>query len=161
MLEQHATILVQFFQHAHHRAEGFLMDFQEELEQGKVEGALLERAAQSVRQHMYVEEELLFPLVESTLAEPIADLRDDHGRITDLMAAVEALAREGAAASRLGEETARLTSVLAAHSAKEDMGVYPDIVARLGPARTQAVLGESDGIEPPAGWACARRRARG
>lgn len=159
MLEQQETILVQFFQHAHHRAEGFLMDFQEELEQGKVEGALLERAAQSIRQHMYVEEELLFPLVETQLAEPIADLRDDHGRVTDLIAAVQALVGQGAAVPRLQQETTRLMNLLAAHSAKEDMGVYPDIVAFLGPARTQAVLRESDGVEPPAGWVCLRRRA--
>lgn len=161
MLEQQETILVQFFQHAHHRAEGFLMDFQEELEQGKVEGALLERAAGSIRQHMYVEEELLFPLVETQLAEPIADLRDDHGRVTDLIAAVQALVGEGAAVPRLQQETTRLMNFLAAHSAKEDMGVYPDIVALLGPARTQTVLRESDGVEPAPGWVCLRRRAPG
>ncbi len=159
MLEQQETILVQFFQHAHHRAEGFLMDFQEELDQGKVEGALLERAAESVRQHMWVEEELLFPLVEKQLAEPIADLRDDHGRITDLIGEVRALVGQGAAGSRIRTETSRLMSFLAAHSAQEDMGVYPDLVALLGSARTQALLKEADGAEPAAGWVCSTRRA--
>jgi hypothetical protein len=161
MLEQEETILVQFFQHAHHRAEGFLIEFQEALEQGTVDGALIERATGSIRQHMYVEEELLFPLVEAQLAGPIEDLRDDHGRVTDLLMTVRALVDEGAPVSRLRQETTRLMRFLAAHSAKEDMGVYPDLVGLLGPARSQALLREADAAEPGAGWVCRRRRARG
>ncbi len=161
MLEQQQTILVQFFQHAHHRAEGWLMDFQEELGQGKVERGLLERVAESIRQHMYVEEELLFPLAGKQLAEPIADLQEDHGRITDLIGDVRALVGQAAALPRIQTETSRLMNFLAAHSAKEDMGVSPDLVALLGPARTQVLLKEADAAAPAAGWVCLRRRAPG
>jgi hypothetical protein len=159
MLELDETILVQFFQHAHHRAEGFLMDFQEGLEEGTVDDALLERAAQSIRQHMYVEEELLFPLVEARLAAPIADLQDDHGRVMDLLAEVRTLIGEGATVPPLQQAATRLMNFLAAHSAKEDMGVYPDLVDLLGVARTRALLADADGADPGPGWVCRRRRA--
>jgi len=174
MLEQQQeNILVQFFQHAHHRVEGWLMDFQGSLEQGPLDQEpdrirrayfegfleLFERAVEALRQHMYVEEEVVFPLVEDDLAAPIADLRDDHGRIWDLVGELKALLLQGAEMSRVQTYTSRLMNLLASHSAKEDLGVYPDLVALLGVERTLALLQEADRAEAPPEWICASRRA--
>ncbi len=176
MLEQQQeNILVQFFQHAHHRVEGWLMDFQGGLEQapldqepdrirrGYFEGflELFERAVEALRQHMYLEEELVFPLVEEDLAGPIADLRDDHGRIWDLVGELRALLHQAAEMSRVQTCTSRLMNLLASHSAKEDLGVYPDLVALLGVERTLSLLEEADKAEAPAEWVCLRRRTLG
>lgn len=157
MLEQRGSILVQFFQHAHHRAEGWLIDFQESLDQGRLDPELFDRAVKALCQHMYVEEEMVFPLVEEPLAGPIAGLREEHGHIEDLVDQVKALLYQGAEMSRLQTLTLRLMSLLAAHCAEEDLGIYPDLVSLLGSERALALLEEAERAEAPAGWVCASR----
>jgi hemerythrin-like domain-containing protein len=158
MLEQPRTTLIQFFQHAHHRVEGWLMSFRDGLEKGTIDQSLLELAAASIRQHMYVEEELLFPRAEERLAEPIADLLDDHGYLSDLIEGLRVLLGQKAELAQIRKATARSMNFLAAHSAKEDMGVYPDLMLHIGQAATLSLLKKADATEPPTEWVCLRRR---
>lgn len=156
MLEQ--PWLIQFFQHAHRRVDGYLKDFQDGLSQGHLDPELFERAAEEFRQHMHVEEELLFPQVEESLAKPIANLLEMHGHLCDLVDQVKVLLRQGAERSRIQKATSTLVNLLAAHSAEEELGVYPDLVSLLGPEKARALLKEAEKTEVPAEWVCVARR---
>lgn len=153
--------LIPFFQHAHHRAEGWLLDFQEGLEQGRVQPELFDQAVEALIDHMYSEEEILFPLVAKDLAAPITNLHDEHGHICDLVDQTRDILERRLEEPRLLTLTARLVHLLAAHSAAEDLGIYPDLVAHLGPARAHALLAEVETSRAPAGWVCVARRSQG
>lgn len=151
--------LIQFFQHAHHRVEGWLMDFQEGLERGEVDAALVDRVAHALRQHMFAEEEIVFPLAKERLAVPIADLEEEHGHIWDVLDALFALLRGSREQDSTRTLAGRLMGLLAAHHIEEDMGVYPDLVDVVGPDRASALVVEADRAEVPAGWLCKARRS--
>lgn len=146
--------LIQFFQHAHHRVEGWLLDFQESLGQGRLEPELFARALGELRAHMFVEEELVFPLVRERLAGPVADLHEEHGHLWDLVDEIRLLVHRGGGPAPIGLCTARLLSLLAAHSAAEDFGVYSDLLVVLGRHRAGTLLAEAERAEAPAGWLC-------
>ncbi|MCC7485640.1 MAG: hemerythrin domain-containing protein [Burkholderiales bacterium] len=149
--------LLQLFQHAHHRVEGHLIDFREELERGRPGAELLAHAATDLNQHMFVEEKFLFPLLSEKLAAVVAGLQDEHGRVWDLMGELRELLRRDAGRETLQAGTARLMGALTAHNTAEDLGVYPDLLALLGPSRAQALLMEVERVEVPRGWMCAAR----
>lgn len=152
--------IVQFFQHAHHRIEGWLMEFQEALDESRVDAPLIERAAETLRLHMYAEEEIVFPSMKHELRPAIADLQGQHGRISDLMDELLGLVHAGAGGSRVRQSFSLLSNALAAHCAAEDLGIYPDLLSALGPAVARALLRAADQAELPAGWTCAARQAR-
>ncbi|MBI2963455.1 MAG: hemerythrin domain-containing protein [Deltaproteobacteria bacterium] len=151
--------IVQFFQHAHHRIEGWLMEFQEALDDSRVDAPLIERAAETLRLHMYAEEEIVFPSMQQGLRSAIADLQRQHGRLSDLMAELLGLVRDGADVSRVRRSFSLLNNALAAHCAAEDLGIYPDLLSTLGPAAARALLRAADQAELPSGWICEARRA--
>lgn len=150
--------IVQFFQHAHHRIEGWLIEFQEALDAGHLDVSLIDLAAETLRLHMYTEEELIFPHVKHVLAQPIADLLEQHGRISDLMNELHGLLHRGADISRVKKPFSFLFNVLAAHCSAEDLGIYPDLVSVLGAGKAHALLREADKAEVPPGWVCSSRR---
>ncbi len=152
--------LIQFFQHAHHRVEGHLLDFQESQKEGQADVGLFEVAVEELRQHMFAEEELLFPQIRGRLAGPVADLEQEHGHIWDLADEVEALLGQGGEAAQVGTATARLMSLLAAHCAEEDLGVYSELEATLGADRAWDLMIEAEKAVPPVGWMCGARRAQ-
>lgn len=152
--------LIPFFQHAHHRAEGWLLDFQEGWEQGRVQPELFDQAVEALIDHIYVEEEILFPLVAEDLPAPIANLQGEHGHIWDLLEQIRSHLGRSLEGLALCALTARLVHLLAAHSAAEDLGIYPDLVAHLGPARAHTLLTEAERSRAPAGWVCAARRSQ-
>ena len=149
--------LLQLFQHAHHRVEGYLIDFCEDLEQGRRETEFLARAATELYQHMFVEERFLFPLVKERLATVVASLEEEHGRVLDLMEELQGLLRRDADRGTLQTCTARLMGALTAHNTAEDLGIYPDLLALLGPSKAQLLLLEVERAEVPRGWMCAAR----
>lgn len=152
--------LIPFFQHAHHRVEGWLLDFQEGLEQGRMHPGFFDQAVEALLDHMYAEEVLLFPMVAEGLADPIADLQEEHGHIWDLVDQVRGLMGRKPEDPALRTLTARLVSLLAAHSAAEDLGIYPDLVSHLGPDRAHILLAEVERSRAPRGWICVARRSQ-
>lgn len=150
--------LIQFFQHAHHRVEGWLLEFQEALGRGRLEPELFTRAAGELRAHMFVEEEIVFPLMATRLARPVADLHEEHGHLWDLVDEMRLLVHRGSEPRSIETCAARLLSLLSAHSAEEDLGVYSDVLAALGQHRTRTLLAEAEAAEAPAGWVCQARR---
>lgn len=160
MVLQESKGLIQFFQHAHHRVEGYLMDFSEQLKQGRRETELIARAAEDLRQHMFIEEELLFPMTKEESAAAVASLEEGHGRICDLMEELQTLLHREADQSAIQTCSTRLMGVLAAHNAVEDLGIYPDLLNLLGMAKAQALLAKAEKAEVPRDWACVARRPK-
>jgi len=159
MLETHD--LLRFFQHAHNRVEGWLMDFQDSLSDSRPCAEFFDRAVEELRRHMFVEEELIFPLAKEELAGPVGDLLEEHGRISDLVEQLAALLRHGSDPSEIRTFGTRLMGLLAAHTAEEDLGIYPDLLARLSPDEAQAHLAEAETMEAPPGWVSIARRLEG
>ncbi len=157
MVVKEGAALLQLFQHAHHRVEGYLMDFCEDLERGRREAEWVVRARADLSQHVFVEEQVLFPLVKERLAAVVAGLQEEHGRILDLTQALHDLLQGDADREILQACTTRLMGALSAHNAAEDLGVYPDLLAALGPAKAQALLLEVETVQPPPGWMCVSR----
>lgn len=160
MVLQERKGLIQFFQHAHHRVEGYLMDFSEQLRHGRREAEFIARAVEDLHQHMFIEEELLFPMVKEGSAAAVANLEEEHGRICDLMEELHILLHREADQSAIQTCSTRLMGILAAHNAVEDLGIYPDLLILLGPARAEALLAEAERAEVPRDWACVARRPK-
>lgn len=147
--------LLQLFQHAHHRVEGYLMDFCENLVQGRREARWVTRVRADLRHHVFVEEQVLFPFVKGRLAAVVAGLHQEHRRILDLTQELCDLLQRDADLEILQAYAARLMGALRAHNAAEDLGIYPDLLAALGSAKAQALLLEIETMQPPPGWMCA------
>lgn len=154
-------LMVQFLQHAHRRIDGHLTDFRDALEVGEPDWALLEEAKEELLQHMYAEEVLAFPALQEDLPDAIAQLLDEHGQIWDLMSALDEAVATGADLSYLFQALSALLAALAAHSSEEDFGIYPELLARLGPERTLQLLEEAERLRPPPGWVCSARAGQG
>lgn len=150
--------IAQFFQHAHRRAEGHLEDFEEELEKGRVDVGFCDQAVHELRLHLYTEEEILFPRLGGALAEAVADLKEQHGRVSDLIDELEAAAHQNTDTARIRKSLSALNNLIAAHGSTEDLGVYPDLISILGVERSQALLREIDRAQLPTGWKCSARR---
>ncbi len=150
--------LVQLFQHAHHRVEGYLMDFCEELEQGRRDSEFLARACTDLCQHMFVEERFLFPLMKERLAAVVAGLENEHGRLLDLMAELQNLLQQDTDREAVQACTSRFMGALTAHNTAEDLGIYPDLLTLVGISKAQVLLLEVEKAEVPRGWTCAARR---
>lgn len=159
MVPQERKGLIQFFQHAHNRVEGYLIDFCEQLKHGRREAGFIARASEDLQRHLFIEEELLFPLVKERSAA-VASLQQEHGRVCDLIEELQILLRREADQSAVETCSARLMGVLAAHNAVEDLGIYPDLLILLGPARAEALLAKAERVELPRDWVCAARRSK-
>ncbi len=136
------------------------MDFQESQENGQADAGLFGLAVEELRQHMFAEEELLFPQIRGRLAGPVADLEHEHGHIWDLADEVGALLGQGGDPAQVRRATARLMSLLAAHCAEEDLGIYSELEAILGPEGAWALMLEAERAAPPQDWVCSARRAQ-
>jgi DUF438 domain-containing protein len=129
--------------------------FQAGLAAGQVNAEPFEEAAKALHRHMYVEEEILFPEVETRgLAGPVQVMYQDHGEIARLMNVVHGLIASGAPATDCQAALAAVISVLGEHGTKEEMILYPTADQVLdGPDFSQLVKLVRE--EPvPEGWLC-------
>ncbi|MDP6549936.1 MAG: hemerythrin domain-containing protein [Dehalococcoidia bacterium] len=129
--------------------------FQALLATGQVDVGPFEEAAKALHRHMYVEEEILFPEVETRgLAGPVEVMYQDHGEIARLMNNIHGLIASGAPATDCEAALAAVISVLGEHGIKEEMILYPTSDQVLeGPDFAQLVKRVKE--EPvPEGWLC-------
>ncbi len=148
-----------FLQHAHRRIEGWLIEFEEKLDEGLVELPLLESARAELRRHMYVEEKLVFPRAEHKFKEVVALLLEGHGFIWDAAEKLWSEAHRQQDIGSLKKSTQALARLLAIHSAEEDMGIYPDLLDLLGPAASAELLRSCSVATAPQDWVCSARCA--
>jgi hypothetical protein len=113
----------------------------------------------TLRRHIYLEEEILFPmLAPGGIQMPLFVMRREHGLMWPVMDVLEGGAAAGAGADVLVEETRGLLLQLQAHNPKEESIVYAAAEETLdeGQRRTfTAAFGEA---RLPAGWVCEAAR---
>ena len=116
----------------------------------------LVRAIRALRRHIYLEEEILFPLLhqaERALGAPLFVMLREHGQIwtlldsleDDLDAASPALIRQ-------------LESHLLHHNLKEEKVLYPRADEVLPTAAAERLWHLLDSGEMPEGWVCFKAR---
>lgn len=92
---------------------------------GTGEPQALMAALKLLRQHVYAEEQVLFPpLAETGLAMPIFVMNREHGLMWPLIRSLEAACATGASADTLREDTRNLMQLLKIHNVKEEEVIY-------------------------------------
>lgn len=134
--------------------------FQQGLEAGRADAGPYEEAATKLHRHIYLEEEMLFPHVETRgLAGPTTVMVMEHGEICRQLDAVRDLLASGAAASQVLEVFGALRGLLEEHNAKEEQIFYPASDQLLTAEELSEVLAQVEDAEAPAGWLCRALRA--
>jgi iron-sulfur cluster repair protein YtfE (RIC family) len=113
-------------------------------------------ALKLLREHVYMEEAVLFPpLVKAGLAMPVFVMRREHGQMWPLIQHLEAACAAGAAVADMHEDARQLLQQLKIHNPKEEQIVYT-AADRYVSAHADAPLAESmAAARMPADWVCA------
>ena len=120
----------------------------------------LDRAAQALRRHIYLEEEFLFPPLRSSgLLAPVLVMLREHGEIWRTLDAIEqeVAEQDGSGAT---ERCRELLGLLEAHNAKEEPIIYPEGDARLSDDAKDDLHAFIEGGTMPQGWVCAMAAPR-
>ena len=116
------------------------------------------RALRALRRHIYLEEEILFPLLhqaDPAVAAPVFVMLREHGRIWDLLGTLELLGNDAAGLA----VTRQLTSHLLHHNLKEERILYPFADEALPAAEAERLRAFIDTGDLPDGWACFKARS--
>ena len=116
----------------------------------------LERAIRALRRHIYLEEEILFPLLhqaEPGLAAPVAVMLHEHAEIWALLDTLEGDQDEESGPALCRQLIVRLQH----HNLKEEQVLYPraDALPASAADRLRAFIRSG---ELPDGWVCLRAR---
>lgn len=122
-------------------------------------GALAD-ALRSLRRHIYVEEELLFPVLQDGgLVPPLVVMRREHGEMWESMDEVSEGLASGADPSALRGSVDQLVAQIQTHNMKEESIVYP-AVDRMIPEPAQGELGaQLASAAMPDAWICEAARS--
>lgn len=122
------------------------------------EGQLLARAIRALRRHIYLEEEILFPMLlaaEPASGRSLSALVREHARIWDLLEPLEHdLGTRPIEPARIRQ----LKSFLMHHNRNEEKDLYPrtdEVLPQPAADRMRAFL---DSAELPEGWVCIKSR---
>lgn len=123
---------------------------------GTGEPQALAAALKLLREHVYVEEQALFPpLAEAGLTMPVFVMKREHGQMWPLILSLEAACAAGATADDMREDTRQLLQQLKMHNPKEEQIVYA-AADRYEPAHPDAPLVQAmAAARMPQGWVCA------
>ncbi len=120
----------------------------------------LARAISALRRHIYLEEEILFPLLyqaEPALAAPVFVMLREHAQIWTLLNSLE----HDPGGDATGPARIRqLTSHLLHHNLKEERILYPRADEALPAKEAGQLRAFLDSGELPAGWVCFNARPR-
>lgn len=123
------------------------------------------RAMEALRRHIYLEEEIVFPHIDSgPLMMPVMVMLREHGQLWQEMDALAATlgapadGAENADVGTAGVEDAchRLLSLLEDHNSKEEPVIYPHLDADLDPEEQDRVRRLLESGTLPEGWVCRR-----
>ena len=90
----------------HQEIDAGLEAFADGLESGELRGADLDRAADALRRHIYLEEEFLFPPLRAAgMVPPVLVMLREHGEIWRTLDALELEVGPGTAAAGLARNT--------------------------------------------------------
>lgn len=108
----------------------------------------LQRSLDLLRQHLHLEETVLFPALEGSVGLSIMVMEREHGLMWPLMQALTKACREGAPLEAMEDDLDELFQLLQVHNPKEEQILYSvaDEHAGLADALAAARL--------PEGWVC-------
>ncbi|HXT91598.1 MAG TPA: hemerythrin domain-containing protein [Trebonia sp.] len=118
----------------------------------------LVRAIRALRRHIYLEEEILFPLLhraEPALGAPLFVMLREHAQIWGLL---DSLERDLDAAAASPALVRQLSSHLMHHNLKEEKVLYPRADELLPAATADRLRNFLDSGEMPEGWVCFKAR---
>lgn len=135
--------------------------FQQSLETGHPDTSPFQEAAAKLHRHIYLEEELLFPRVETRgLDGPTAVMVQEHGEICRQLALVGDLLESDAELARIQQAFAALGNLLAEHNAKEEQILYPASDQFLTEQERAETVARFEQAEAPEGWLCRAHRTQ-
>lgn len=139
----------------HRRIDEHFEVFERSLAVGKPDAAAFTAGSIGLRHHIYVEEQLHFPVVRAAgLLGPVLVMLREHGEIWDLLDALEAGVGEGAPTADLVDAWRRLQELLLAHNLKEERILYPAGDQALSDDVAEQVLASLASEVTPDGWVC-------
>lgn len=114
------------------------------------------QAMESLRRHIYLEEEILFPrLPAGPLMMPLMVMRREHGELWRRMDwLADRLRDPGTSDNGLESACSELLALLASHNSKEEPIVYPHLDADLGEDERAQVRELVAMGTLPEGWVC-------
>ncbi len=122
---------------------------------GHADPGPFKEAATALRRHIYLEEEVLFPLLEARgLADPLWVMVQEHGEIWRLLDRTQELIESGAGQGRIANTFKALLSLLEEHNFKEEQVLYPMADVLVGEDEVADVLERLKSAGPPSGWVC-------
>ena len=148
----HAELISAVLADQHHRIDHGIATIVD----GTGEPQALAAALKLLREHLYVEEEALFPLLVATgLALPVFVMKREHGHMWPLIRSLEAACAAGATIDDLREDASRLLQQLNIHDPKEEQILYT-AADRYDPAHPDAPLSPAmAAAHMPENWVCA------
>lgn len=144
----------------HREIDAGIAAFVAALDAGRTEPEPLNRAAQALRRHIYLEERFLLPpLAAAGLVAPVLVMLREHGQIWRSLDAVQAQLDSGTDRTALRQRVRELTVQLQHHNLKEERILYPESDRALtGPAQEE-LRAFLDAGDLPEGWVCERARS--
>jgi len=138
-------------EHDHHELDAEFTRFRAGLERGEWLAGPLQRAAEGLRHHIFVEEEALFPILrEAGLIGPVYVMLQEHGEIWQALDQIEVCAGGDFGSARAAFGVMR--SVLQPHNDKEEQILYPASGQVLDEAGTETVRAAFQEGKRPEGW---------
>lgn len=141
----------------HREIDAGIEAFTESLTRGEFGPEPLRRAMDTLRRHIYLEEEFLFPPLRTAgLVGPVLVMLREHGELWQSMGALEALLAEGADAgtATVRDRCRELLAQLDRHNSKEEPIVYPQAERVLTESATAELRTLIASGELPEGWVC-------
>lgn len=143
-----------YLKHDHQRCDDLFYQAESSVAQRNWKGAIdnFGRYQDVLRQHIRMEEKILLPTFEQTLAggaEPVAMLRSEHKQINGIVNRMwEAIQRFDPADFVLHAET--LTLLMQQHTLKEEEMLYPLLDRALACKRSKIISAMAEYLQPAA-----------
>lgn len=141
----------------HREIDAAIEAFVADVEAGRISPGAIRSALDTLRRHIWLEEELLFPPIQTAgLAMPVHVMLLEHGQLWRLMDTLEELADEGDEQGILSTCQDLLT-LLERHNMKEEPVIYGRVPTDFSPEELDALDGAlAPESRMPAGWTCTR-----
>lgn len=148
------------FTREHHQIDDGIEEYLRSEEDFPQRTVPLLRAMESLRRHIYLEEEIVFPhLPAGPLLMPLMVMHREHGelwrRMDDL---AERLQEPDSSSDELSSACGELLSLLERHNAKEEPIIYPHLDADLDEAERVRVRDLLSAGTLPEGWVAREAR---
>lgn len=117
----------------------------------------LQEALQLLRLHLFLEEEILFPMLEQHgVTMPVFVMKREHGQMWPVLAELLQACAAGADAAMLREDCDELFKLLQMHNVKEEQIVYTAADDLAAKGLHEPLVETLDAtVDVPAGWSCA------